>query len=117
MSICAVTIESTDIERLSSFYRDGFALGEPSHAFPGHVGYTIEHGYIGFDAVDALPATPRPATTLWFRVDDAQAAHERLLALGGTSEMEPDATCSPGEVLAVVRDPDGNRVGLLADAS
>ena len=72
--------------------------------------------YLGFDPVRERSPCDRPATTPWFKVDDARAWHARLTANGATDDMPPDDRCSPGEILAVVRDPDGNRIGLLSPA-
>ncbi len=114
MRIAAVILETTDAARLAAFYRTAFDLPEPSHVLPDHIGFTLENTYLGFERVEAREDAPRPAVSVWFRVADAAAACERLIALGATAEMAPDATCSPGETLAVVRDPDGNRIGLLS---
>ena len=49
-------------------------------------------------------------------MDDVDAAIEKLVALGATPLTPPSSDESPGEVIARVRDPAGNVVGLLADA-
>ena len=49
-------------------------------------------------------------------MDDVPAAIARLVELGATELTPPDAAESPGKIVARVRDPAGNVVGLLADA-
>ena len=49
-------------------------------------------------------------------MDEVDAAIDRLVALGATPLTPPSSDESPGEVIARVRDPAGNIVGLLADA-
>ena len=114
--IAAVLLETTDPEALAAFYRAALGLGEPERQGPDHVGYTLSGTYLGFERVARRDDAPRPAASIWLRVEDAAAVCAAFCAAGADVEMAPDGTCSPGETLAVVRDPDGNRIGLLSDA-
>jgi uncharacterized glyoxalase superfamily protein PhnB len=97
-----------DGEALAGFYRKAFDLPEP-HRSPGHIGFSLPSLYLGFDTVDD-PADPGPVS-LWWRVDDVDAAFERLVTMGCPVLYEP-VTKPWGDRLASVLDPDGNRIGL-----
>ena len=84
----------------------------------GHAPYFDEPFYVGFsvggfelglvpDGVSGVSG----AQVLW-GVDDIEVAYERLLELGATS-LEP-VTAVGGDIkVAAVRDPFGNRLGLI----
>jgi uncharacterized glyoxalase superfamily protein PhnB len=100
---------AADMERLAAWYREGFDLDEPQRS-PGHIGFRLPGLYLGFDQATGEFGHPS-AVTLWFRVDDAEAAFERLTSLGAAIRYPP--TRKPwGELLAAVYDPEGNVVGL-----
>jgi predicted enzyme related to lactoylglutathione lyase len=50
---------------------------------------------------------------MWFRVADIEATFQSLLKLGAQVIYAPDPVSSPGEILAMVSDPDGNQIGLI----
>jgi len=62
-----------------------------------HLGWTSTTPYLGFDD------DPYSAISIWFKVDDIEAAIEKLVALGATPLTPPNAD-------------DGNVLALLADA-
>ena len=106
----AVLIRSAKPEPLAEFYREGLDLPAPTTHGDDHLGMKLPGGYLGFDRVpEAGPGPGR--TTVWFGVADARAAYRRLLDLGATAEEQPFE--GGGEVLAMVRDPEGNLVGLI----
>lgn len=61
----------------------------------------------------ADPATPgfEPGRNFYLLVDDLQAAIDRALAHGGAPYMPPAA--ADGYRFAMIRDPEGNPVGLI----
>jgi predicted enzyme related to lactoylglutathione lyase len=109
----AVLFASGDPEALAEFYRAGFQLEAPRWHGEDHLGLSLSNTYLGFDRVDE-PVAAGGSVTVWFAVPDASAAFERLLALGATEKRRPSANESPGEVLAIVLDPDGNALGLIS---
>lgn len=56
---------------------------------------------------------PSGTVTLWLRVDDARALHDRLVAAGAESIGAPDR--SGTETVAAVRSEHGLRLGLISD--
>ena len=111
----AVLLQSPKPERLAEFYRRGFGLGRVGRHGPDHMGIALENTYLGFDRVPKAPSPPGRAT-LWFRVTHVDRAYAKLVSLGAKGVTPPDRTCSPGEVLAWLRDPEGNAIGLLCEA-
>ncbi|MGE0431823.1 MAG: VOC family protein [Planctomycetota bacterium] len=110
----AILFRTANPARLAAFYREGFALAPGGMDTDAHTGLRAANTYFGFDlAPDDETAGGRGAVSVWFTVDDAAATYARLIGLGALDMMEPDAECSPGEILAQVRDPDGNVVGLI----
>jgi len=64
-------------------------------------------------------ATPAEAAATWgyghvcFVVDDLDATHQRLLALGARSVVDPRPSPEDGVRMAFVHDPEGNLVELI----
>lgn len=110
MKIEAILLHSERFAELADFYRRALDLPEPTPLGDSHVGLPSTTPYLGFDD------DPYSAISIWFKVDDVDAAIEKLVALGATPLTPPSSDESPGEVIARVRDPAGNVVGLLADA-
>jgi predicted enzyme related to lactoylglutathione lyase len=109
MKIEAILLHSAEFVDLADFYRRAFDLPEPTPMGDSHVGWPTTP-YLGFDT------DPYSAISIWFKVDDVEAAIEKLVAAGATRLTPPDENESPGEIIARVRDPAGNVVGLVADA-
>jgi len=69
--------------------------------------------------MDRRFAPPQPdgaaGAVAYWAVDDARAAHERLLALGATEHQAP-VERGPGYVTASVLDPFGNVLGVMENA-
>ena len=76
---------------------------------PYYVGFSVGGFELGL-IPDGIPSTNGPQP-LW-GVPDAQAAFERLLALGAT-EIEPVTDVGGDIKVAAVQDPFGNRVGII----
>lgn len=110
MKIEAILLHSPRFRELAEFYREALDLPEPTPFGESHVGWPSTTPYVGFDD------DPYGAVSIWLKVDDIDAAIERLVELGATPLTPPSFDESPGEVVARVRDPEGNVVGLLADA-
>jgi uncharacterized glyoxalase superfamily protein PhnB len=75
------------------------------------MGQPVGPVYLGFDQDDDHTSAEGLGVTLWFTVDDLQAAFDRLVTLGARVRYPP--TQKPwGATLAAVYDPDGNMIGL-----
>jgi hypothetical protein len=109
MKIEAILLHTPAFSELAGFYRRAFDLPEPTPMGDSHLGWPGTP-YLGVDT------DPYSAISIWFKVDDLEAANEKLVAAGATRLTPPDAEESPGEVIARLRDPAGNVVGLVADA-
>lgn len=109
-TVDAVLHDARDPGALADFYHKAFGLAPPKDFGPDHRG-TRAGIYLGFDR---KPEDRR--VVVWYRVHDIEAAVARLEGLGARVESRPDDTCSPGEVLALLLDPEGNRFGLITDA-
>jgi predicted enzyme related to lactoylglutathione lyase len=110
----AVLIETTRPETLAEFYRQAFNLSEPTFDGEDHLGMDLGNTYLGFDRVSPQEQRASGPVQLWFRVNDVQPLFIRLLALGATVRYEPTSRKSPGELLAMLYDPDGNMIGLVS---
>lgn len=82
---------------------------EPYFDQPFYVGFSVGGFELGL-LPDGQPATAGPQP-LW-GVADIEAAFARLLELGATA-LEPVAEVGGGIKAAAVRDPFGNRFGLI----
>ena len=108
-AIDTAIVFTTRMEEMAVFYASGLGLTDPSHS-PGHIGYQVGPVYLGFDQVER-GAAAESAVTLWFRVDDLDAAYASFIELGAQS-VYPPVDKPWGDRLAAVLDPDGNRIGL-----
>jgi len=88
--------------------RFGELLGaEPTSDSPYYVGFTIDGQDIGLD-----PHGHQHGATPYFHVDDVHGALKQLVDAG--AEVVQDVKdVGGGRLIAAVKDPDGNVVGLL----
>jgi predicted enzyme related to lactoylglutathione lyase len=82
---------------------------EPYFDEPFYVGFSVGGFELGL-LPDGTPGTAGPQT-LW-GVADAGRAYARLLELGATA-LEPVAEVGGGIKVAAVKDPFGNRLGII----
>ena len=109
-SLDTVIIFTERMEELAAFYQTALDLG-PYERSPNHMGQRVGHVYFGFDQVESLDGNSPAGVTLWFTVDNIQAAFDGLVALGAEVRYHP--TPKPwGALLAAVFDLDGNILGL-----
>ena len=105
-----VIIFTERMEALAAFYQEDLLLDSYERS-PKHMGQRVGPVYLGFDQVDSLDGDSRAGVTLWFTVDDIQAAFDRLVAMDARVRYPPSQ--KPwGGFLACVYDPDGNMLGL-----
>lgn len=121
-----VNLYTTDIEAGIRFYGGLLGFEEtfrtPREGTPEHVelrlgGFTLGLGSVEaarrVHGVEATPGSPVLALVVW--ADDADAAFERLVAAGVPAVRQPRDSGN-GNRTALVRDPDGNLVEIVAKA-
>jgi predicted enzyme related to lactoylglutathione lyase len=114
ITVDAILIASPKPEKLAEFYQKGFRL-EPYRRFgEDHVGLNLQNTYLGFDRIAEADAANRSAVSIWFKVADIHTAFDQLVDMGATVKYAPTAEESPGEMLAMLYDPEGNSIGLIS---
>lgn len=111
MKLDTVIIFTQRMQLLADFYRQGLGYDGPIRSSPGHIGFALANGvYLGFDQVEQ--AHHEGGVSLWFAVDDLDAAFERFVA-AGASVRYARKRLPMGDELASLRDLDGNILGLV----
>mgnify|MGYP005805894005 CR=1 FL=1 len=98
----------SDLARAKAWYEQ-VAGTKPYFDEPFYVGFAVGGFELGL-LPDATPGVTGPQP-LW-GVANATAAFERLLALGATA-LEPVTEVGEGIKVAAVKDPFGNRLGII----
>jgi catechol 2,3-dioxygenase-like lactoylglutathione lyase family enzyme len=119
-----VNLYTSDIDSSIVFYRDSLGLREtfrtPTDGTPEHVelaagGFVLGLGTVEaakrVHGVDSVPGAPAMAVVFW--TDDVDATYARVVAAGAPGIIEPHDTGNNNRN-ALVRDPDGNLVELVA---
>jgi catechol 2,3-dioxygenase-like lactoylglutathione lyase family enzyme len=119
-----VNLYTRDIEAALTFYAGLLGFTEtfrtPRDGTPDHVelqlgGFTIGLGTVEaarrVHGVDAAPGSPAMALAIW--TDDADEAYARLVAAGVTAVQPPHDSGNSNRA-ALLRDPDGNLVEIVA---
>ena len=122
-----VNLYTHDIEAGLHFYRDLLGFVEtfrtPTEGVPEHVelrlnGFTIGLGAVEaakrVHGVDAAPGSPAMALVVW--TDDVDEAYRQLVAEGVLAVQPPHGSGNNNRN-ALLRDPDGNLVEIVAKAS
>lgn len=101
----------SDIDKAKKWYTEAFAT-EPYFDQPFYVGFNIGGFELGLHP-EAKPATDKAVSVVsYWGVDDVPAEYERWIKLGGKENEAPQNV--GGEIIvASVRDPWGNIVGLI----
>lgn len=108
LGLRSVIVPAPDLAAAKRWYSE--LLGQPpSFDQPYYVGFAVGGFELGL-APDALPGTDGPQP-LW-GVAELESAYARLLALGA-SALQPVTAVGEGIKVAAVRDPFGNRLGLI----
>jgi lactoylglutathione lyase len=119
-----LNLYTRDIEAGIRFYRDLLGFVEtyctPKEGVPTHIEFRLDGFTLGLGTVEAardvhgVDAEPgRPAMVLVVWTDDVDAAYERLVA-AGTPGIKPPHDTNNNNRNALLRDPDGNLVELVA---
>ena len=122
-----VNLYTRDIEAGLHFYRDllGFAetFRAPTEGVPEHVELRLEGFTVGLGTVEAAsrvhgveaaPGSPAMAVVVW--TDDVDEAYAGLAAAGVPTVQGPH-DAGNGNRTALLRDPDGNLVEIVARSS
>jgi lactoylglutathione lyase len=122
-----VNLYTRDIEAGLHFYRDLLGFTEtfrtPHEGVPSHVelrldGFTIGLGSVeaarDVHGVEAAPGSPAMVIVLW--TDNVDAAYRDLVAAGVPASQQPHDTGNNNRN-ALLRDPDGNLVEIVAKRS
>jgi lactoylglutathione lyase len=122
-----VNLYTRDIEAGLRFYRDllGFAetFRTPREGIPEHVelelnGFTVGLGTVEaarrVHGIDAAPGSPAMVLVVW--TDDVDKSY-RELAAAGIPAVQPPHDTGNNNRNAMVRDPDGNLVEIVAKRS
>jgi lactoylglutathione lyase len=119
-----VNLYTADIEAGLRFYRDQLGFREtfrtPTEGTPEHVELTLDGFRLGLGTVDAakrvhgIDASPgSPAMVLVVWTDDTDAAFDTLTSAGAPVVQPPHDTGNNNRN-ALLRDPDGNLVEIVA---
>jgi lactoylglutathione lyase len=122
-----VNLYTRDIEAGIRFYRDllGFAetFRTPLDGTPEHVEFKLDEFTLGLGSVEAAkrvhgvdPAPGSPAMVLVVWTDDVDQAYKDLVAAGVPSLQPPHDTGNNNRN-ALLSDPDGNLVEIVAKRS
>jgi lactoylglutathione lyase len=119
-----VNLYTNDIEAGLTFYRDRLGFTEtfrtPTDGVPEHVELALDGFVIGLGtvaaarrvhSVDAAPGQPAMVLVLW--TDDVDAAFDTLSSAGAPVLQAPHDVGNNNRT-ALLRDPDGNLVELVA---
>jgi len=119
-----VNLYTRDIEAGVRFYRDLLGFVEtfrtPTEGTPSHVelrlnGFTVGLGTVEaareVHGVDAAPGSPAMALAVW--TDDVDRAYQQLVDAGVPAVQPPHDTGNNNRA-ALLRDPDGNLVEIVA---
>jgi lactoylglutathione lyase len=122
-----VNLYTNDIEAGLRFYRDllGFTEtfrtpleGTPEHAEMRLNGFTLALGTVEAarraHGVEAAPGSAAMVLVLW--TDDVDVTYQKLVA-AGTPAVEPPHDTGNNNRTALLRDPDGNLVEIVAKRS
>jgi catechol 2,3-dioxygenase-like lactoylglutathione lyase family enzyme len=122
-----VNLYTHDIEAGIRFYRDLLGFEEtfrtPHEGIPEHVelrlnGFTVGLGTVEaakrVHGVDATPGSPAMVLVVW--TDDADRAYAELAA-AGVQTVQPPHDTGNNNRNALLRDPDGNLVEIVAKRS
>jgi catechol 2,3-dioxygenase-like lactoylglutathione lyase family enzyme len=122
-----VNLYTHDIEAGLHFYRDLLGFTEtfrtPTEGVPEHVelrldGFTVGLGTVEaarrVHGVEAVPGSPAMVIVVW--ADDTDKAYEQLVA-AGVPVVQPAHDTGNNNRNALLRDPDGNLVEIVAKRS
>jgi lactoylglutathione lyase len=119
-----VNLYTADIEAGLAFYRDLLGFVEtfriPLEGIPSHVELRLDGFTLGLSTVEAArevhgvqPAPGSPAMALVIWTDQVDIAYDKLLT-AGVAVVQPPHDTGNNNRNALLRDPDGNLVEIVA---
>lgn len=99
-----------DLQRAKEWYSEVLGF-RPYFDEPFYVGFNVGGYELGLDP-DVSGVTRGEGAVAYWGVEDAGAAYERILGLGAQPHSEPREV-GGGIVVATVKDPWGNVLGLI----
>ena len=111
-ALMTATYPTTDLARAKAWYAEVFGV-QPYFDEPFYVGFNVSGHELGL--VPAEPPLHQPGNrgvVAYWGVDDAAAAHARLLSLGA-KELGAVQDVGGGIKVSTVTDPDGNLLGVI----
>lgn len=101
----------TDIAKAKSWYTKAFGV-EPYFDEPFYVGFNVGGYELGLHPDETASSRKSAGVVTYWGVDDVKKSYERLLDLGA-AEFEKPADVGGDIVVAAVKDPWGNVVGVI----
>jgi predicted enzyme related to lactoylglutathione lyase len=101
----------TDIAKAKAWYSKAFGV-EPYFDEPFYVGFNVGGYELGLQPDGTASSGKSAGVVTYWGVDDAKKSHNRLLELGAT-EFEKPTDVGSDIVVAAVKDPWGNVVGVI----
>ena len=102
---------TTELDKAKAWYAEVFET-KPYFDETFYVGFDIEGFELGL-VPDETPAETKTANVFtYWGVDDIQASYERLLSLGATENEAPEDV-GDDVLVATVKDPWGNVLGII----
>jgi len=106
-----VVYHVTDVAKATQWYRGVLGI-EPYFDEPFYVGFNVGGFELGLHPADAVAPAPKISTVAYWGVERAATEWERLQKLGAEPVSEP-ADVGEGIVVATLRDPFGNLIGII----
>jgi predicted enzyme related to lactoylglutathione lyase len=100
-----------DIEKGKAWYAQALGI-EPYFDQPFYVGFNVGGYELGLQPADAAGAAKADGAVAYWGVEDANAAHQRLIELGAIAH-EAVQDVGEGIKVATVKDPFGNVFGII----
>lgn len=100
-----------DMAAAKEWYCSAFGI-QPYFDEPFYIGFNVGGYELGLHPGDAHDTPPGVGGSVYWGVDDVQQAYDALIAAGATS-LEKPSDVGGDIVVASVRDPWGNPVGVI----
>ncbi len=110
-------IQTRQPEALAGFYHKSLGLEAPRLYSEDRLGRHLANTYLGFDQASERLLQPQHPVSFRFQVCDITAMYTKMLALDAAPGCPPTREGSPGEILALCYDSDGNTVGLICPSA
>ena len=101
----------TDMQKAKDWYTKILGI-EPYFVEPFYIGFNIDRYELGLHPASSNPNEPGQPISVYWGVDDVEATYARLLADGATAFEEPHDV-GGNIIVAAVRDPWGNKLGVI----